>query len=72
VAIRPRGSHPAFLATAKGNENMETSHVSALQEKHEGLDRRLREELNRPAPDAAKVQIIKKQKLRLKEEISHA
>ena len=51
---------------------METSHVSALQEKHEGLDRRLREELNRPAPDAAKVQIIKKQKLRIKEEISHA
>ncbi len=49
---------------------METSHVQALQQKHEGLDRRLREEMNRPAPDAAKIQAIKKQKLRLKEEIA--
>lgn len=49
---------------------METSHVQALQQKHEGLDRRLREEMNRPAPDAARIQALKKQKLRLKEEIA--
>lgn len=49
---------------------METSHVAALQAKHEGLEARLREELNRPAPDDATLQTLKKQKLRLKEEIA--
>ena len=50
---------------------MESSHVHALQVKHEGLDKRLREEMNRPAPDSATIQELKKQKLRLKEEMSH-
>ncbi|MXP41822.1 DUF465 domain-containing protein [Altererythrobacter soli] len=49
---------------------METSHVAALQAKHEGLERRIREELNRPAPDESMVQVLKKQKLRIKEEMS--
>ncbi len=49
---------------------MENSHVAALQAKHEGLDRRLQAEMNRPAPDDAIIQTIKKQKLLLKEEIS--
>jgi hypothetical protein len=49
---------------------METSHVAALQAKHEGLERRIREELNRPAPDESMVQTLKKRKLRLKEEIA--
>lgn len=50
---------------------METTHVTALQAKHEGLERRLKDELARPNPDTAKLQFLKKQKLRLKEEISH-
>jgi hypothetical protein len=49
---------------------MLTSHVDALQTKHAGLDDRLRSELARPVPDAAMVQDIKKQKLKIKEEIS--
>ena len=49
---------------------METSHVAALQAKHEGLERRIREEMNRPAPDDSTVQVLKKQKLRIKEEIA--
>jgi len=49
---------------------METSHVAALQTKKEGLERSLKEEMNRPAPDMVKIQAIKKEKLRLKEEIS--
>ncbi len=49
---------------------MLTSHVDALQTKHAGLDARLRDEMARPVPDAAMVQDIKKQKLRIKEEIS--
>lgn len=50
---------------------MESSHVSALNAKHEGLESRLKEEMSRPVPDAAKVQMLKKQKLRIKEEIAH-
>lgn len=49
---------------------MESSHVAALQAKHEGLEQRIREELNRPAPDSSMVQALKKQKLRIKEELA--
>lgn len=48
---------------------MESSHVNALQVKHQGLEQKLREELGRPAPDPAKIQDLKKQKLRIKEAI---
>lgn len=46
---------------------METSHVAALQAKHEGLEQRIRDEMARPAPDSAMIQSLKKQKLRIKE-----
>lgn len=49
---------------------MESSHLAALQSKHEGLERRIREELNRPLPDESTIQVLKKQKLRIKEEIA--
>ena len=49
---------------------MESSHVAALQAKHEGLERRIQEELSRPAPDSTMIQTLKKQKLRIKEELS--
>jgi hypothetical protein len=48
---------------------MDTSHVSALQLKHAGLERQIQEELNRPLPDNSVVQMLKKQKLRVKEAI---
>lgn len=47
-----------------------SSHVNALQTKHAGLEARLREEMARPSPDATVLQFLKKQKLRLKEEIA--
>ncbi len=50
---------------------MEQSHVSALQQRHAGIERQLREEMNRPLPDLAMVQSLKKRKLRIKEEIEH-
>ena len=50
---------------------MEQSHVSALQLKHQGLERAIQQEMNRPAPDFAHVQDLKKRKLRIKEELSH-
>ena len=48
---------------------MESSHAAALQSKHEGLERRIREEMNRPVPDDTILQSLKKQKLRIKEEL---
>jgi len=47
-----------------------SSHVNALEHKHAGLEAQLREEMARPAPDTATIQALKKQKLRLKEEIT--
>lgn len=49
---------------------METSHVSALQLKHAGLDRQIDAEMSRPQPDTAVIQSLKKRKLMLKEEIA--
>ena len=49
---------------------MDSSHVAALQAKHEGLERRIHDEMNRPAPDSWMIQSLKKQKLKIKEELS--
>ena len=48
---------------------MDTSHLSALQLKHAGIDRQLHEEMSRPLPDEALVQDLKKRKLRIKEQM---
>ncbi|SFF87111.1 hypothetical protein SAMN05518801_102343 [Novosphingobium sp. CF614] len=48
---------------------MDSSHVSALQLKHAGIERQIHDEMSRPMPDAALIQALKKRKLRLKEEI---
>jgi hypothetical protein len=46
------------------------SHVHALQQKHEGLDRQIHDELTRPHPDDAIISDLNRQKLRIKDEIS--
>jgi hypothetical protein len=48
---------------------MENGHISALQAKHAGLDQRIRAENSRPLPDATLLAELKKQKLRIKEEL---
>ena len=48
---------------------MQKAHVSALVAKHEGLDARIDAELGRPAPDTILVAQLKKQKLKIKEEM---
>ena len=50
---------------------MEASHVSALIQKHAGLERQIQNEMSRPAPNDALIQKLKKAKLRLKDEITH-
>lgn len=49
---------------------MDTSHVTALQTKHAGLERRIAEEMARPFPNGGLVAELKKRKLRIKEELS--
>lgn len=48
---------------------MDSSHISALQLKHAGIDRQLTQEMSRPLPDDVVVQDLKKRKLRIKEEM---
>lgn len=51
---------------------MDSPHISALHAKHAGLDARLQAENARPRPDAATVATLKKQKLKVKQEIAAA
>ena len=48
---------------------MHNAHREALEAKHAGLDRRIATESQRPAPDQATLHDLKKQKLKLKEEL---
>jgi hypothetical protein len=48
---------------------MDSSHSSSLQLKHAGLERRIELEMSRPMPDTAMIQVLKKQKLRIKEQL---
>ncbi|WP_445192872.1 YdcH family protein [Sphingomonas sp. Tas61C01] len=51
---------------------MQTTHQTALATKHATLDRRIVEETHRPKPDDLILADLKKQKLRLKEELDGA
>ena len=51
---------------------MQSPHVEALQTKHAGLEAQLRQKQARPAPDDAVIRQIKRQKLRIKEELAGA
>ena len=44
-------------------------HVDSLLEKHANLEEQITDEYHRPLPDQPKLSLLKKQKLRLKEEI---
>jgi hypothetical protein len=46
---------------------MMSTHLSAIEAKHAGIERRLADESRRPMPDPTLISILKKQKLRLKE-----
>lgn len=49
---------------------MQSSHQAALETKHSVLDRRIAQENQRPAPDEMLIAELKKQKLKVKEEIA--
>jgi hypothetical protein len=49
---------------------MEQPHFSALETKHAGLENRIAEETRRPVPDTGVLATLKKEKLRIKDELS--
>ena len=49
---------------------MQTAHHQALEAKHAVLDRQIAAESQRPMPDAMVLAGLKKQKLRVKEEMT--
>jgi len=49
---------------------MHQAHVSALEAKHAGLEARIDEESHRPMPDPATLSRLKKEKLKVKEEMT--
>ncbi|MFD1611530.1 YdcH family protein [Sphingomonas tabacisoli] len=51
---------------------MDNVHLAALQAKHAGLEARIVNELQRPAPDPSALASLKKQKLRIKDEMTRA
>ena len=48
---------------------MVQNHMSALRDKHEALERKISEEETRPLPDTIRIHNLKKEKLRVKEEL---
>ena len=58
-----------FISSQKKEMGMQQAHISALQTRHAGLDARIAEENQRPFPDMATLSRLKKEKLRIKEEM---
>ena len=48
---------------------MENAHEAALAAKHADLDAKINAEMQRPSPDQFKIVALKKQKLRIKEQL---
>jgi len=57
-------------AFPKGGKRMESTHISALQNKHAGLEKQIQMEMSRPLPDETLVAQLKRKKLKIKEEIT--
>lgn len=49
---------------------MQNAHIEALSAKHSSLDRRITSEMTRPLPDQMLIAELKKQKLRVKDEMA--
>ncbi|MBA4747961.1 MAG: YdcH family protein [Sphingopyxis sp.] len=51
---------------------MASAHVTTLKSRHAELDARIHDEERRPSPDGTLLARLKKQKLRVKEEMTQA
>jgi hypothetical protein len=61
--------HSRSSVSTGGNCMSQQDHVEALKEKHALLERAIDEETRRPLPDQAAIYDLKRQKLRIKDEI---
>jgi hypothetical protein len=61
---------PSWLRTPSREYAMANAHLSSLSARHARLDANLAAELRRPMPDAATVARLKREKLRLKDEVA--
>ena len=50
---------------------MQQAHISALETRHADIEARITEESQRPLPDMATLSRLKKEKLKLKDEMLH-
>jgi hypothetical protein len=60
----------SLISRFEGVCHMQSTHLSALEAKHAGIERRLADETRRPLPDPTLLTELKKQKLRLKEALT--
>ena len=60
----------SFLLTKKGESLMDMNHMSSLEAKHAHLDALIKQETRRPLPNQAELALLKKRKLKIKEEMS--
>ena len=51
------------------NTEKQAKHLAALKEKHHALDVQIKQEMAHPSVDEMRIQELKKQKLKIKEEI---
>lgn len=49
---------------------MPNAHVASLSAKHAALESRIRSEVQRPMPDTVRIAQLKKEKLKVKEELA--
>jgi hypothetical protein len=69
VEISIRRYHRSASVSTGGNWMSQEDRIDALKEKHAMLERALDEETHRPLPDQAAIYDLKRQKLRIKDEI---
>jgi len=61
----------SYLVNDGGYRMSVMDHVETLKAKHADLDHTILEEENRPCPDETRIKELKRQKLRIKDEIVH-
>jgi len=64
-----RRYHCSPSVSTGGNCMSQQDHIEALKEKHASLERAIDEEAHRPLPDQVAIHDLKRQKLRIKDEI---
>src|SRR5262249_51228248 len=69
-----KASHPchterAFNSHTEGNMTL-AAHLAELSEKHRSLERQIQEEMNRPGADDLHISRLKREKLKIKDEMT--